>query len=744
MNIAFIQGNLILLGIAAILLTSLGFAFKEAVSHASKKVSYLIVLLRTLALIAVMGLLIRPYYLESIPDKDSFSIAVLADVSGSMQTIDAPQTKSRIEIMKSMLDTQSADSIVAAFGDRYAFTIKTFAEQVQPLTARYEQLPKENKATAISDALLNIVKAPGLNKRPLAGVILMTDGNGNMGSDIQLAIERFRKESIPVTTIGIGDSVEQDGISVRFEEKKVKTILGTKTALDLVVFNQSPEKKVVKLALVHRKKRIDILSTELPAHEETSLSFSITPEYAGIEPYTVTIETIDGIDTNSDDDSNGDSNSDSISDSVMVYSERSEKRRVLYISDQLSMDYRFFKQSLAGEENMELSSLIRLADNKFYQYGEDLPAAYPENANFWFDFDVVLMNSNVLTHLSKNLLKGLHDFVNKRGGGLLLFGPIETMLSEDESTLSALEGLLPGKNTEILSLQGAHTAQVGWQLLDAPTQSYSPEISMGTQIQRLMENNIAVRTLAWGRQDQTGETVPILQVQSYGAGKSVYWSLPDGWRWSIAGTASHQVFEKFWRHLVFWLGGGALERMSFPEDRYFFPIEEPAQLRVDITETDFSPATNAMVEAVIEHADGKQRVPLLPDPKVPGRYVANYRTSTAGTQEVNYQAILGNGDSGNSEVLQRQTLMVFDFNKIENTENAFKPEILKELAYATKGIYYHYSDIAGDPESIDIATIEQLPELQVRHYLTDNIFYLLGVLILLGGEWILRRRWGLH
>lgn len=740
MNIAFTQGNLILLGIAVILLTSLGFAFKESVSHAGKNASYLIILLRTLALVAVMGLLIRPYYLESVPDKNNFSMVILADVSGSMQAIDTRQNRSRIEIMKSMLDTQSPDSIVEAFSDRYRFTIKTFAEQVQPLTARYGQLPKENKATAIGDALLDIINAPGLDKRPLAGVVLMTDGHGNMGSDIKLAIERFQKENIPVTTIGIGDSVAQAGISVHFEEKKVKTILGTKTALDLVVFNQSPEKKGVKLALLHRNKRIDRLTTELPAQKETVLSFSITPEYAGIELYTVTIEAIDRIDTNLDEDSN----SDSISDSVLVYSERSEMRRVLYISDQLSMDYRFIKQSLAGEENMELSSLIRLTDNKFYQYGEDLPTAYPENSDFWFDFDVVLMNSNVLTHLSKNVLKGLHDFVNKRGGGLLLFGPIETMPGEDESTLSTLGGLLPGKNTEILSLQGAHTAQVGWQLLDAPAQPYSPAVSTGTQIQRLMETNIAVRTLVWGRQDQTGKTVPFLQAQSYGAGKSAYWSLPDGWRWSIADTASHQVFEKFWRHLVFWLGGGALERISFPEDQYFFSIEEPVQLKVDITKTEFSPDTNAIVEAVIEHADGKQRVPLFPDPKVPGRYVANYRTSTAGIHEVNYQAILGNGDSGNSEVLQRQTLMVFSFNKTENTENAFKPEVLKELAYATKGTYYHYSDIAGDPESIDIATIEQLPELRVRHYLTDNIFYLLAVILLLGGEWILRRRWGLH
>lgn len=734
MNIASTLGIPLLVAISVILLIGLGFAIKESVAHTGKKVTLLIALLRTLGVLAILALLLNPYYLQKVPDKENFSLVVLADVSGSMQAMDNPQTISRGAILDSLLSTTSPESIIAALNHRYSFTLKTFAEEVLPLTARYGQLRQESKATAIGDALLEVINTPRLDSKQLAGVVLLSDGHSNTGSDIQTAINRFQEENIPITIIGIGDSEKQEGITVRFEEKKIKTFTGMKTAVHVLVFNHYPEKKTVNLNLRRRKNIVDSLSAELPSQQETALSFSVTPDYVGIEPYLVTLDSIDGND--SLETSNHNNNN---SDSVFIYSERSERRRVLYISDQLSPDYRFIKQSLAGEETIEFNSLVRLTADKFYQYDGKAAVGYPEQADFWLDYDIILMNTNVLSHLEKNVVKGLHDFVDKRGGGLLLFGHLGAgevvEKNEDDSSFNALAGLLPGKKTEALLLRNASTAEVHWDLLDAPAQEYAPVISSGTQIQRLTNNNIAVRTLAWGRQVKTGESMPILQVQSYGAGKSAYWSVPDSWRWAVASRTSHKIYEKFWQHLVFWLGGGAWDRISFPEKQYFFAIEEAAKLEVDIVGTDFSPATNAIVEAVINQPDGKRQVPLFPDPKVPGRYTATYSTLTAGTHEVNYQALLETG-----EVLQRQTLMAFSYSQAENIENSFKPKVLRKLAYATKGIYYHYSDA----QDIDIATIEKLPELEIRRYMTDNIFYLLGIILLLGGEWIVRRRWGLH
>lgn len=736
MNIDTTLGTPLLIGISVVLLISLGLVVRETIAHTGRKAASLILVLRTLAVLAILILLLKPYFLESVPDRDSFSIALLADVSGSMQTIDSPQTLSRGAIMNSLLDAQSADSMLATLTDRYSFKLKTFAEEVQPLTASYKQLQRQNKATAMGDALLDVINTKELENKPLAAVVLLTDGNSNTGADIQSAIDRFRREGIPVTAIGIGDLVEEAGMSVDFEEKKVKTLMGAKTTLNVRVSNTYPSKKMVNLVLRHRKNIVDTIKTELPGQQQTLLAFSVTPDYVGIEPYTVAIENAEAPSSAQKSDQD---QTDSNVDTVLVYSERSDSRRVLYVSDELSADYRFIKQSLVDEEVIEFNSLIRLTADKFHHQGENLTGSYPEQADFWQKYDAILMNSNVLHKLSPAVLQGLHDFVNKRGGGLLLFGPLAIAQTEEESPLQLLEGLLPGKNTELLSLKSPQTALIQWSLFEAPIQKYAPSLSAGTQVQILTDNNIAVRTPVWSKQENTGDTLPILQVQSYGAGKSAYWSVPDSWRWSLAGSSSHEVFQKFWQHLVYWLGSGALERVSFPEDRYFFVIEEPVGLKVDVTTADFSPATDALVEAVITSAQGQRHVPLLPDPKIAGRYTANYTSATDGIQEVNYQALLGNG-----EVLQRQTLMVFSYSQAENIENSFKPEVLKELAYATQGNYYHYSDIVEDPGNLDVATIEQLPEIQVRRYITDNIFYLLGVILLLGCEWILRRRWGLH
>lgn len=232
---------------------------------------------------------------------------------------------------------------------------------------------------------------------------------------------------------------------------------------------------------------------------------------------------------------------------------------------------------------------------------------------------------------------------------------------------------------------------------------------------------------------------PLLTVQNFGAGKSAYWGVSDNWRMSLQNKESHETFQHFWQYLIYWLGGDTRDRLTLPEYNEIFAQEEPVTLQIDATQADYSPATDAVVEATISHATGDKKISLLPDAKIPGRYIGTYTTDHLGTQEVNYQVLLKSG-----EVLQQKTLLEFDYRKEENLHNEFQPDTLKELAYSTNGNYYHYSQLQNRVEEMHISTSGNLPEITVQRHLADYFSFLLIIIALLGGEWILRRRWGLH
>lgn len=708
---------------------------RSIIKQLGAKEGSLIVFLRSLALVALVLFLLNPFYIQKIPNKNSFSIAVLADVSGSMKVKDEATGVSRINIVSSLLRTDSTENIINTFGDRFSFIFKAFSEKTENLNASSHLLPQENKFTAIGDAIQTIVAEQKNSLKPLAGIVLLTDGHNNIGSDLSQAIQSLKENKIPVTAIGIGELKEKDGLKVRFNKRKISTFLGNETELPVTATNYKKEILTARLDLFQNQKKMDSQILDIPGGEEINVSFSIVTEFVGSETYSVNIS---GIDKKGDLQKQLQISQDT-TDKILVYSKRNDDRKVLYISDQLSPDYRFIKQSISGEESIELNTLIRLTDNIFYRQGDKLPEAFPEHSEFWQTYDVILLNTNVIPKLSAAVLEGLHDFVNKRGGGLLVFGALEAgNIEADQSSKTATKkqfvNLLPGKQSHLLSTSRDENIEIQWQILQAPVMDYSPLIPQGTSLQNLSEINFSARTVAWSKKSET----PVLSVQNYGAGMSAYWSLPQSWRWSLASKASHEVFSKYWQHLISWLGSGALDRLSFPSEEDVYALEEPVILSVDVTQPNYSPASNALVEAIINSPDGESRVSLFPDSKIPGRYSGTYRGNTAGTHEVNYQAILDEG-----EVLQRQTLLDFEFSQAENTDTTFQPDALKELAYATKGVYYHYSEIEKDLDKINIATTTGLPQIEVKKYLIDSSLFLLACIILLGSEWILRRKWGL-
>ena len=71
---------------------------------------------------------------------------------------------------------------------------------------------------------------------------------------------------------------------------------------------------------------------------------------------------------------------------------------------------------------------------------------YPADQDFWMSYDAVLVDTDALDELNATVAASLKSFVQKKGGGLLLYGPL------DEAR-EILGGLVPVKAAERVVLK---------------------------------------------------------------------------------------------------------------------------------------------------------------------------------------------------------------------------------------------------------------------------------------------------
>ena len=725
------------------------FSFRDAIVRFNIRFVVLLVLLRCVALACLVLFIFQPYFVEKQLDKRHFSLMLLADVSGSVQTSDNSNILSRLDIMKLLIegdDSSGGVGLVDTLRSSHGIEVVVFSDRIMPFSTDWSNKPGENRSTAIGNSILEIIDTHRNKDKPLAGIVLLSDGNSNIGIDDILLFKRLREESIPVTVIGVGDLSHQTVLSASFDDQTINTYTGEDTEIPVTVNNSGDKELQISLRLESSEGTVKSASISIDAHETLNHIFNVNTDYLGIQSLELYI---DSTDSDNFTETSKDILERSPEDTLFLFSRKSPQIEILYVSNQLSPDFQYIKSTLSREETLVFDSIIKLTENKFYTNGVDHLTTYPNESTFWSNYDAILMNTNVLPQLGEEGLTALKDFVDHHGGGLLLFGELPAKELDHVNGVDAIKneyigilgGLLPGIETRRIELEREQVTRILWQAIDAPSLKDMAVIPEGTRIEVLTDHNIAVNTVVWNVSEESRaahDGIPLLQVQNYGAGKSAYWSLPESWRWAIHNESSSDVFEHFWKHMVIWLGKGAIDRITLPGNKYFYSIEDESELVVDVTDTGFLPASNALVEAKITTSNGQKDIPLLPDQSTPGRYRTRYNPSTPGIHEISYTAILPSG-----EALQKESLMHFSHSITENTQTAFNPAFLKELAFITGGVYYHYSDVIKDTSGIRIATMTDLPEIEIRKSLTDNIYFLIILTLLLGSEWILRRRWGL-
>jgi hypothetical protein len=166
----------------------------------------------------------------------------------------------------------------------------------------------------------------------------------------------------------------------------------------------------------------------------------------------------------------------------------------------------------------------------------------------------------------------------------------------------------------------------------------------------------------------------------------------------------------------------------------------PVAIQIAVRNQAFEPIRDATVDVRVTTADGRlEQVRATADPEAPmsGRYIARFKAGDSGVYRVVADAKRERAPLGSASA----SLLVGGAD-LEMTDPRLNTAVLQRLAGASGGRVVSEADVAEVVSALE--TNVPAAALSVRRDLWHNGWSFAAIVLLLAGEWVLRRRWGLR
>ena len=240
--------------------------------------------------------------------------------------------------------------------------------------------------------------------------------------------------------------------------------------------------------------------------------------------------------------------------------------------------------------------------------------------------------------------------------------------------------------------------------------------------------------------DARGQKMPILAVGEHGRGRVLALTIDSSYRWGLATAATTgdgSGFERFWDRAVRWLARDpALEPSQVITDRERYGLA--ARIRVEVLgrRPSFEPLASERVRiAVVDEAGATtHREELALD--AGGRAIV----TIDGPPRVGVYRIVATLVSDESPLAEEA--FVVEASGDELADPRPRPEFLRRLAELTEGRFIASANDAPTLASFDLTRARSLGLVTEQPFRSPIAIFVL--LVLLGAEWIARRRLGLR
>lgn len=408
-------------------------------------------------------------------------------------------------------------------------------------------------------------------------------------------------------------------------------------------------------------------------------------------------------------------------------------------------------QSQSSDKAIDLTVILQEADLEYATIDASAARVFPVSRDELFRYDVVIFGDVNPAFFSQSQLENLADFVRQRGGGLIFSAGVRhTPLAYRGSPLA---DLLPiqlesaSVAAELVSDQPLvvrptplGTASPLAQLSEVPTAQADIWRSLPPLYWTLAADEVkpGARVLI-ETSSRYSASQPVVAIQFVGAGKVMMVLTDETYRWAHH-PAGDQYYQTFWLQTVRYLSRAKLlgtgRAAELTTDRESYRLGDPVTLRARFLDDRLAPESDDGVTVVLEQQGGsRRRVVLHRDTASRGLFLG--LSSDLG--EGNYRAWLAEPVTTQQPPSTRFTVQA---PQGEQGRLEMDSAVLRDAAQVSRGRFYtaHTADQLLDqlPAGRQVR-IESLPP----EPLWNSSFFVLLLIGLLCGEWLLRKQSGL-
>jgi len=683
------------------------------------------VLFAILALVALMD----PAWRNMKPTDDSQKVAVISDISTSMDVED-DRSDTRARRAQEIMDDIGAGLKGIASVERYRFDVDILGGEDEPAEG--------TRRTDLGRTVVSLSEKPDM--ADCKAVVLVTDGGDEL-------IRSERHGEVPIYILGVGtDPSTWDDLEIRNTEIPEEVELDTpfKVAADIVVHSASKgfARKAAEVE-VQIAKRVDGKYQELsaetvdPGKNNGRVEFEIPAEETeGVYHYRLSVKAVDGEMTALN----------NVRDFEVDIREKSIN--VLLYGNMLDWNFAMLKREFADDPTIKLTSVYRknaevvLIDGARQEGDAVFTSGFPADEEVLNLYTCIVLGSFPAEFIGTAALEALRGYVEGGGNLVMLGGPksfdqggyyktaIAPLIPWEESRDA--RGISAGQFPVIVPPEGAGhgLSSATAAILDGVT---APVFYSVNRVGERRSGALSLMNASVGSQ-----IVPIVALQPYGKGQTLGVATDTLWRWGRMDGDISSAAPQFWRDSIRYLAGeiegGRFLTVQWDRKRYR-PSEEG---RAEIGIVGRYAEGEVHLKGSVEHAGTSQDLSIvLKDGNDfqtevffadRGDYTIKLEATRAGEPLDSYERVIRVGS-----------------NVSEGADLAVDHPFLQNLAARSGGYYQREADAEQLIERLEAMLMTSADPHDTPLVTKPALFGLLPVFILLVmgvllWEWILRRR----
>ena len=689
------------------------------------------------AVLAVLACcLLRPVLvLSTVVPQENF-LGILIDDSRSMQIADMDET-ARLTFIEANFGAAESE-LVSGLSERFELRFFGFSNETDRLGGA-DEAQYAGTRTHLGQALA--LAHEELSGVPLSGLVVVTDGADNAEGGLGEALLPLQASGVPVFPVGVGREVYERDIQMSRVETPRRVLKGASLAVELVVTHRGYAGETVTVQVEDEGRIVGTEDIRLESDgdpQTVQIRFSANEEGPRLFSFRVSPRPGEMVTQNN------------LRQALIVVEDHTEK--ILYFEGEPRWEVKYLLRGVEDDENLQVVLLQRTAENKFLRRNVDNPdelvGGFPRTRAELYEYQGLILGSIEASYFTPDQLRMIADFVNHRGGGLLMLGshrsfaeggyagtPVADVLPVvlDPSRGDGEEGFFQAVSVETTRSGSTHPATLIAETETASVERWGtlPPVTIVNPITEVKPGATTLLT--------TPEDLVVLSFQRYGAGKSMAFPVQDSWMWQMHADVPVEdlTHETYWRRLLRWLVDGVPDQVVtlLPRDRV-----EPGEVvtvLAEVGDDNYEELNNSSVVAIVSDPAGALvELPMEWTAEKDGEYRTTFTAAEEGFYDIRVEAT-----SGADLIGEDTAYLQVAPSDSEFYASTMRASLLERIAEETGGRFYTPETVGNLPD--DIQYVGGGVTVVEERDLWDMPALLLLLVSLVLGEWGYRRYRGL-